>query len=163
MTTTDQLLQNNARYAESFDRGELPGPPSGHIAIVACMDARFHVSKVLGLEEGEAHIIRNAGGVVTDDVIRSLAISQRLLGTREVMVIQHTGCGMLTFSDDEFRRDLQGETGIRPTWSAESFTDLEDEVRQNLARITASPFTPHRPSVRGFLYDVQTGRLREVR
>lgn len=162
MTVTDELLQNNSRYAEGFDKGDLPLPPAKGVAVVACMDARLHVSKLLGLEEGDAHIIRNAGGVVTDDEIRSLAISQRLLGTREIILIHHTGCGMLTFKDDEFRRQIQEETGVRPEWAAEAFSDLDEDVRQNIARIKASPFIPHKDSVRGFVYEVETGRLREV-
>lgn len=162
MTVTDELLQNNARYAEGFDKGDLPLPPAKGVAVVACMDARLHVSKLLGLKEGDAHIIRNAGGVVTDDEIRSLAISQRLLGTREIILIHHTGCGMLTFTDDEFRRQIQEETGVRPEWAAEAFSDLDEDVRQNIARIKASPFIPHKDSVRGFVYEVETGRLREV-
>jgi carbonic anhydrase len=162
MTVTDELLKNNAQYAEGFDKGDLPLPPAKGVAVVACMDARLHVSKILGLEEGDAHIIRNAGGVVTDDEIRSLAISQRLLGTREIILIHHTDCGMLTFRDDEFRRQIQQETGVRPGWAAEAFSDLDDDVRQNVARINASPFIPHKESVRGFVYDVETGRLREV-
>lgn len=162
MTVTDELLQNNARYAEGFDKGDLPLPPAKGVAVVACMDARLHVSKLLGLEEGDAHIIRNAGGVVTDDEIRSLAISQRLLGTREIILIHHTGCGMLTFTDDEFRRQIQEETGVRPEWAAEAFSDLDEDVRQNIARIKASPFIPRKDSVRGFVYEVETGRLREV-
>jgi carbonic anhydrase len=162
MTVTDELLQNNARYADGFDKGGLPLPPAKGVAVVACMDARLHVSKVLGLEEGDAHIIRNAGGVVTDDAIRSLAISQRLLGTREIILIHHTDCGMLTFTDDQFRHQIQEETGVRPEWAAEAFPDLDDDVRQNIARITASPFIPHKESVRGFVYEVESGRLREV-
>jgi carbonic anhydrase len=162
MTVTDELLKNNAQYAEGFDKGDLPLPPAKGVAVVACMDARLHVSKILGLEEGDAHIIRNAGGVVTDDEIRSLAISQHLLGTREIILIHHTDCGMLTFRDDEFRRQIQQETGVRPGWAAEAFSDLDDDVRQNVARINASPFIPHKESVRGFVYDVETGRLREV-
>jgi carbonic anhydrase len=162
MSVTNELLQNNEQYAEGFDKGDLPLPPAKGVAVVACMDARLHVSKVLGLEEGDAHIIRNAGGVVTDDEIRSLAISQRLLGTSEVILIHHTDCGMLTFTDDEFRRQLQQETGVRPEWAAEAFQDLDDDVRQNIARIKASPFIPNKDSVRGFVYDVKTGRLREV-
>jgi carbonic anhydrase len=162
MTVTDELLQNNERYADGFDKGELPLPPARGVAVVACMDARLHVSKVLGLEEGDAHIIRNAGGVVSDDAIRSLAISQRLLGTREIILIHHTDCGMLTFTDDEFRRQIQQETGVRPEWAAEAFPDLDDDVRQNIARIKASPFIPHKESVRGFVYEVQSGRLREI-
>ncbi len=162
MTVTDELLQNNARYAEGFDKGDLPLPPAKGVAVVACMDARLHVSKLLGLKEGDAHIIRNAGGVVTDDEIRSLAISQRLLDTREIILIHHTGCGMLTFKDDEFRRQIQEETGVRPEWAAEAFSDLDEDVRQNIARIKASPFIPRKDSVRGFVYEVETGRLREV-
>lgn len=163
MTATDELVQNNARYAEGFDKRDLPLAPAKGVAVVACMDARFHVSKILGLEEGDAHIIRNAGGVVTDDEIRSLAISQRLLGTREIILIHHTGCGMLTFTDDQFRRQIEEDTGVRPEWAAESFPDLDGDVRQNIARIKASPFIPHRDSVRGFVYELETGRLREVR
>src|SRR5437588_717287 len=162
MTVTDELLQNNARYAERFQKGDLPLPPAKGVAVVACMDARLHVSKILGLEEGDAHIIRNAGGVVTDDAIRSLAISQRLLGTGEIILIHHTDCGMLTFKDDEFRRQIQEETGVRPEWAAEAFPNLEDDVRQNIARIKASPFIPQKASVRGFVYEVESGKLREV-
>ncbi|HEY2436806.1 MAG TPA: carbonic anhydrase [Solirubrobacteraceae bacterium] len=162
MSATDDLLQNNTRYAEGFDRDELPVSPAKGVAVVACMDARLEVSKVLGLEEGDAHIIRNAGGAVTDDAIRSLAISQRLLGTREIILIHHTGCGMLTFTDDEFRHQLQQETGIRPEWAAEAFADLDDDVRQSMARIKASPFIPNKGSVRGFVYELESGKLREV-
>jgi carbonic anhydrase len=162
MTVTDELLQNNARYADGFDKGELPMPPAKGVAVVACMDARLHVSKILGLREGDAHIIRNAGGAVTDDTVRSLAISQRLLGTREIVLIHHTDCGMLTFTDDEFRRQIQEETGVRPEWAAEAFPDLDDDVRQSMARIKASPFLPHKENVRGFVYEVESGKLREV-
>jgi carbonic anhydrase len=162
MTVTDDLLENNARYADGFDKSELPLPPAKGVAVVACMDARLHVSKLLGLNEGDAHIIRNAGGAVTDDAIRSLAISQRLLGTREIILIHHTDCGMLTFTDDQFRRQIQEETGVRPEWAAEAFPDLDDDVRQSIARIKASPFIPHKESVRGFVYDVESGNLREV-
>jgi carbonic anhydrase len=162
MTVIDELVHNNALYAERLEQRDLPAPPAKRVAVVACMDARFHVGKILGLQEGDAHIIRNAGGVVTEDAIRSLAISQRLLGTREIMLIHHTGCGMLTFTDDEFRRQIQEETGIRPEWAAESFSDLEEDVRQNIARIKASPFLPHKDTVRGFVYEIETGRLREV-
>src|SRR5436305_15283724 len=162
MSVTDELLENNKRYAEGFDKGDLPLPPAQAVAVVACMDARLHVSKILGFGEGDAHIIRNAGGVVTDDEIRSLAISQRLLGTREIILIHHTDCGMLTFMDDEFRRQIEEETGVRPEWAAEAFSDLDGDVRQNIARIKASPFLPHKDSVRGFVYEVETGRLREV-
>jgi carbonic anhydrase len=126
------------------------------------MDARLNPHGILGLQEGDAHVIRNAGGVVTDDAIRSLAISQRLLGTEEVVLIHHTGCGVLTFSDEDFKRSIQDEVGIKPTWSAESFGDLDEDVRQSVARIKASPFIPRKDSVRGFVYEVETGRLREV-
>jgi carbonic anhydrase len=162
VTATDDLLANNERYTESFDKGDLPIPPAKKIAIVTCMDARLSPYVMLGLEEGDAHVIRNAGGVVTDDEIRSLAISQRLLGTEEVMVIHHTDCGMLTFSDDDFRRQIQEETGVKPHWAAESFSDLEEDVRQSVARIKSSPFIPRKESVRGFVYEVESGRLREV-
>ena len=162
MSATDELLANNAEYAERFDKGGLPLPPAKKVAIVACMDARVMPALILGLKEGEAHVIRNAGGVVTDDEIRSLAISQRLLGTEEIILIHHTDCGMLTFNDDEFRQAIQADTGIKPTWSAEAFGDLEDDVRQSIARIKASPFIPRKDSVRGFVYDVETGKLNEV-
>jgi carbonic anhydrase len=161
MTVTDEYLENNARYAEGFS-GPLPLPPSRQIAVVACMDARLNVYAILGLADGEAHVIRNAGGAVTDDEIRSLAISQRLLGTREIILIHHTDCGMLTFTDQEFKAAVQGETGIRPPWSTEAFSDLDADVRQSMARITSSPFVPHRDAVRGFVFDVATGVLREV-
>jgi carbonic anhydrase len=162
MSVTDELLQNNERYAEGFDKGDLPLPPAKQVAVVACMDARLDVGRLLGLEEGDAHVIRNAGGVVTDDEIRSLAISQRLLGTREIVLIHHTDCGMLTFKDDDFRHQIEEETGVRPAWAAEAFDELDQDVRQNIARIKASPFIPHKDSVRGFVYDVTDGHLREV-
>ena len=162
MTVTDEYLANNARYAEGFS-GPLPMPPSKQIAIVACMDARLNVYGLLGLGNGEAHVIRNAGGVITDDEIRSLAISQRLLGTREIMLIHHTDCGMLTFTDDAFKRSIQDETGVKPAWGAESFADLDEDVRQSIARIKASPFVPHKDAIRGFVFDVATGRLNEVK
>jgi carbonic anhydrase len=162
MSITDELLQNNERYAETFDKGDLPLPPARGVAVVACMDARLDVHKILGLEEGDAHVIRNAGGVITDDEIRSLAISQRLLGTREIILIHHTDCGMLTFTDEELKAQIQQEAGIKPHFSLESFSDLEEDVRQSMRRIQASPFVPHKESVRGFIYEVQTGRLREV-
>lgn len=161
MSVTDQYLANNKKYAASFE-GPLPLPPSSRTAVVACMDARIDVYGVLGLREGETHVIRNAGGVVTDDGIRSLAISQRLLGTREVILIHHTDCGMLTFTDDDFKRTITEETGIRPPWSAEAFGDVQEDVRQSIRRITASPFLPHTDAVRGFVFDVATGRLDEV-
>jgi carbonic anhydrase len=162
MSATDELLRNAEKYAESFDKADLPLAPAKKVAVVACMDARLIPTRVLGLEEGDAHVIRNAGGVVTDDEIRSLAISQHLLGTEEIILIHHTNCGMLTFTDDEFRRQLQEDTGLKPTWSPESFTDLEGDLRQSIARIMASPFIPDKRSVRGFVYDVETGALREV-
>src|SRR4051794_35442386 len=161
MTVTDELFQNAEAYAAGFDKGELPLPPGRKIAVLTCMDARVNPYGALGLREGDAHVIRNAGGVVTDDEIRSLAISQRLLGTEEIILIHHTDCGMLTFTDDAFRRSIQDETGVKPEWAAESFSDLDDDVRQSKARIEASPFIPHK-NVRGFVYEVETGRLREV-
>ena len=161
MSATDEFLQNNAAYAAQFS-GPLPLPPAKGTAVLACMDARLNVYAILGLKEGEAHVIRNAGGVVADDAIRSLAISQRLLGTTEIILIHHTDCGMLTFTDDAFKRSIQDETGIKPPWSAESFTDLDEDVRQSIARIKASPFIPHKDAIRGFVFDVATGKLNEV-
>jgi carbonic anhydrase len=161
MSKTDEFLENNERYAETFS-GQLPMPPSAGVAVVACMDARLNVYAALGLKEGEAHVIRNAGGVVTDDEIRSLAISQRLLGTREIILIHHSDCGMLTFTDDAFKAGIEKETGIKPAWSAEAFSDLDEDVRQSMRRIKASPFVPHTESVRGFVFDVASGKLREV-
>jgi carbonic anhydrase len=162
VSVTDELLANNEAYAASFDKGELPLPPAKKLAVVACMDARLKVYDALGLEVGDAHVIRNAGGVVSDDVIRSLSISQRLLGTEEIVLVHHTGCGMLTFRDDDFKRSIQDETGIKPEWAAEAFEDVDEDVRQSIARIEASPFIPRKDSVRGFVYDIETGRLREV-
>ena len=162
MSTTDQLLANNEAYAASFDKGSLPMPPGKKLAVLACMDARLNVYGILGLQEGDAHVIRNAGGVVTDDEIRSIAISQRLLGTEEIILIHHTDCGMLTFTDDQFKASIQDETGIKPEWAAEAFADLDTDVRQSIARIKASPFIPHKDSIRGFVFEVETGRLREV-
>jgi carbonic anhydrase len=162
MSVTDQLLTNNISYSEAFDKGDLPLSPAKKVAVLACMDARLNPYGALGLEEGDAHVIRNAGGVVTEDEIRSLAISQHLLGTEEIILIHHTDCGMLTFTDDKFRRQLQDETGVKPSWAAESFADLDEDVRQSIARITTSPFIPRTESVRGFIYEVATGRLREV-
>jgi carbonic anhydrase len=161
MSKTDEYLDNNRRYAESFG-GRLPLPPAAGVAVVACMDARLNVYGILGLNEGEAHVIRNAGGVITDDEIRSLAISQRLLGTREIILIHHTDCGMLTFTDDGFKAGIEAETGIKPPWAAESFPDLDADVRQSINRIKASPFVPHKDAVRGFVFDVGTGLLTEV-
>ena len=162
MTVTDELLKNNAEFARDFRKGDLPMPPGKGLAVVACMDARLNVYALLGLEEGQAHVIRNAGGVVTDDVIRSLAISQHLLGTREVLLIHHTDCGMLTFTDDEVKADLEAATGLRPHFALEAFGDLERDIRQSIARIKHSPFVAHKDSIRGFVYDVHTGALQEV-
>ena len=162
MSMTETLLENAERYATSFDKGDLPLPPAGKVAVVACMDARLNPYGLLGLNEGDAHVIRNAGGGVTDDVIRSLSISQRLLGTQEIVLIHHTDCGMLTFSDDEFRRAIEADTGIRPSWAAEAFPEPDADIRQSIARIKASPFIPRKDSVRGFVYDVSDGTLREV-
>jgi len=162
MSVTEELLQNNAAYVESFEKGDLPLPPARGVAVVACMDARLDVHKILGLGEGDAHVIRNAGGVITDDEIRSLTISQRLLGTREIILMHHTDCGMLSFSDEELRAEIHEEVGIKPHFSMEPFSDLEEDVRQSMARIQHSPFIPHKESVRGFIYEVETGRLREV-
>ena len=162
MSVTDQLLENAERYADEFSAGDLPLPPARRVAVLACMDARLNPNGLLGLQEGDAHVIRNAGGVVTDDEIRSLSISQRLLGTEEIILIHHTDCGMLTFGDDDFRRDIQRDTGVKPEWAAEAFDDLEDDVRQSIARIKASPFIPRKDQIRGFVYDVRTGRLDEV-
>jgi carbonic anhydrase len=162
VTVTDELLRNAETYAQSFDKGDLPLPPGRKVAVLACMDARLNPYGLLGLSEGDAHVIRNAGGVVTDDEIRSLAISQRLLGTEEIILIHHTDCGMLTFTDDSFKRSVQDDIGIKPPWSAEAFPDLDEDVRQSIARIQASPFIPLKDSVRGFVYDVKDGTLREV-
>ena len=161
MTVSDQYLANNATYASSFT-GPRPLPPSKHVAVVACMDARLDVNGMLGLTEGEAHVIRNAGGVVTEDVIRSLAISQRLLGTKEIILSYHTDCGMTTFTDDEFKRAVERDTGIKPNWVPESFVDAEDDLRQSVRRIQASLFVTKHVSLRGFIFDVATGKLTEV-
>jgi carbonic anhydrase len=162
MTVTDELLRNNAEFASSFAKGDLPMPPGKGLAVVACMDARLNVYALLGLEEGQAHVIRNAGGVVTEDVIRSLAISQRLLGTGEIILVHHTDCGMLTFTDDQVKADIEADTGLRPHFALEAFSDLERDVRQSIDRIKASPFVANKDSVRGFIFDVTTGRLQEV-
>jgi carbonic anhydrase len=162
MTVTDELLANNAAYAAGFTKGELALPPAKHVAIVACMDARLDPAQVLGFAEGDAHVIRNAGGAVTDDAIRSLAISQRLLGTDEIILVHHTDCGMLTFSDEELKAQIAEETGVRPHFAIETFSDLEADVHQSIARIKASPFIPKKDHVRGFVYEVETGKLREV-
>ncbi len=163
MSVTDELLRKNASYARSFDKGSLPLPLAKHLAVLACMDARLDVHKILGLNEGDAHVIRNAGGVATDDAIRSLVISQRLLGTNEIILIHHTDCGMLTFKDDDVKRQIESDTGIRPAFALEAFPDVEEDVRQSIARIQASPFIPNKSSVRGFVYDVKSGKLEEVK
>jgi carbonic anhydrase len=163
MSVTEELLRNAEAYAAGFDKGSLPMPPGRKVAVLACMDARLNPYGLLGLQEGDAHVIRNAGGVVTDDEIRSLAISQRLLGTEEIILIHHTDCGMLTFTDDDFKASIQADTGIKPEWAAEAFKDLDEDVRQSIARIKASPFIPRKDNVRGFVYQVEDGRLREVR
>jgi carbonic anhydrase len=162
MSVTDQLLENNDRFVATFDKGDKPMPPASKVAVVACMDARLHVSALLGLDIGDAHIIRNAGGVVSDDAVRSLVISQRLLGTNEIILIHHTDCGMLTFRDDDVKAQIEVDTGIRPSFALEAFADVDEDVRQSIARVKASPFIPHRDNVRGFVYDVRTGRLNEV-
>jgi carbonic anhydrase len=162
MTVTDTLVDNSKRYEEGFDKGSLPLPPGKKIAVLACMDARLNPYGLLGLEEGDAHVIRNAGGVVDDDAIRSLTISQNLLGTEEIVLIHHTDCGMLTFTDEELAQKLEDETGERPEWSAHAFSDLEADVRAGIEKIRATPFIPHTDSVRGFVYDVHSGALNEV-
>lgn len=162
MSVTDDLLANAERYAAEFDKADLPLPPAKSVAVVACMDARLNPYGLLGLSEGDAHVIRNAGGVVTQDVLRSLAISQRLLGTREVILLHHTECGMLTFTDEQFSSMIEDETGVKPSWTAEAFGDLDSDLRQGIARIHAEWAIPVKDSVRGFVYDVTTGGLREV-
>jgi carbonic anhydrase len=163
MSVTDELIRNNESYAGSFEKGNLPMPPAKKVAVLACMDARLDVAKILGLEEGDAHVIRNAGGVATDDAIRSLVISQRLLGTQEIILIHHTDCGMLTFKDDDVKSKIESEVGIRPAFALEAFSSPEGDVKQSIARIEASPFIPNKKNVRGFVYDVKSGRLNEVR
>lgn len=163
MSAIDNYLENNAKYADAFSKGDLPMPPAKEIAIVACMDARLETGALLGLTEGEAHVIRNAGGVVTEDVIRSLTISQRLLGTREIMLIHHTDCGMLTFQDKDVKDAIKQETGIRPSFALEAFSDLDDDVHQSIERIKTSPFLVHKDAIRGFVFEVETGKLREVK
>jgi carbonic anhydrase len=161
-SVTDSLLDNNAAYASDFDKGDLTLPPARKLAVLACMDARLDPAKVLGLDEGDAHVIRNAGGVVSDDALRSLAISQNLLGTEEIILIHHTDCGMLTFTDDEFAQKLEAETGHRPDWPVHTFDDLEGNVKASIEKIRNSPFVPRTDAIKGFVYEVETGRLREV-
>lgn len=162
MSATDEFVAANRRYAAQFTKGDKPMPPGKRVAVVACMDARIETGRLLGLEEGDAHVIRNAVGVVTDDVIRSLAISQRLLGTTEIVLIHHTDCGMLTFKDDALKSQIEADTGLRPPFALEAFADPADDIRQSIRRIKSSPFVPHRDQVRGFVYDVATGRLNEI-
>jgi carbonic anhydrase len=162
MTVTDEFLEANRAYAKSFAKGGLPMPPARSIAVVACMDARLNLYGMLGLTEGDAHVIRNAGGVVSEDVIRSIIISQRLLGTREIVLIHHTDCGMLTFTDDAVKAEIEADTGLRPSFALEAFHDLDADIRQSIARIRASPFVPHQDAIRGFVYHVESGLLREV-
>ena len=162
MSAIDEALSNNAGYAETFGKGDLPLPPGRKLAVLACMDARLDPHRILGLEEGDAHVIRNAGGVVSDDAIRSIVISQRLLGTREIMLIHHTDCGMLTFRDDDVKDSIEADTGLRPSFALEAFGDLEQDVRQSISRIQANPFVVHKDQIRGFVYDCATGRLQEV-
>jgi carbonic anhydrase len=162
MSVTEQLVKNNVNYAKAFDQGHLPMPPAKHVAVVACMDARLDVYRILGLGLGDAHVIRNAGGVVSDDAVRSLVISQRLLGTREIVLIHHTDCGMLTFTDDALRTDIQKEVGIRPPFALEAFGDAAEDVRQSIARLKASPFLQYKDKIRGFVFDVKSGTLKEV-
>jgi carbonic anhydrase len=161
MSATDELIKNNAAYVAAFQKGSLPVPPARKVAVLACMDARLDPAKALGLEEGDAHVIRNAGGVATEDAIRSLVISQRLLGTDEIILIHHTNCGMETFSDDAVKSQIYDETGLRPSFALEAFAKAEDDVKQTAARIYASPFVPNK-TIRGFVYEVDTGKLREV-
>lgn len=162
MAVIDDLLRNNGSYAASFDAGDAPTPPALGLAVIACMDARLDTHALLGIDVGDAHVIRNAGGVVTDDAIRSLTISQRLLGTTSIMLIHHTDCGMLKFRDDDVKDAIAAETGIRPSFAMEAFPDLDGDVRQSIARINASPFVPNKDDVRGFVYDCATGKLNEV-
>jgi carbonic anhydrase len=162
LPSADELLTRNASYASRFTDGRLPVEPNRQLAIVACMDSRMDIFEMLGLQHGEAHIIRNAGGVITDDVIRSLCLSQRFLGTREVILLHHTDCGLQQVTDDGLKRELESELGIKPWWSLESFTDPYADTRQSIRRLLLTPFIPHKGDIRGFVYDVDTGLLNEV-
>ncbi|MBS1880936.1 MAG: carbonic anhydrase [Actinobacteria bacterium] len=162
MHVADQLLENNREFAGGLPTDHLDVEPRLHLAIVTCMDSRLDVFAALGLQSGEAHVLRNAGGIVSDDVIRSLAISQRRLGTREVMLIHHTDCGMQTITDDGFRTELMETAGVAPAFAIESFVDVDADVRQSILRVRRSPFLPHRDRVRGFVFDVDDHRLREI-
>jgi carbonic anhydrase len=161
MSAIDTFLERNARVASGWDRADAPVEPAKRIAVLLCMDTRLS-GELIGLGDGEAHLLRNAGGIASDDVLRSLTISQRLLGTREVMVVQHTRCGMTSFTDDELAEAIERDTGVRPPFALGSFPDLEKSVRDSVARIQACPFLPHTDVVRGFVFEVETGRLREV-
>jgi carbonic anhydrase len=161
MSATSDLLANNAGYAAGFDKGSLPLPPAKKVAVLACMDARLDPAKALGLQEGDAHVIRNAGGVASEDALRSLVISQRLLGTEEIILIHHTDCGMETFNDDAVKEQILADTGLRPSFALEAFPKADDDVRQTAARIKAKPFIPKK-DIRGFVYEVETGKLREI-
>lgn len=160
--STDELLANNAEYTERFHDSDLEVAPTRNLAVVACMDSRMDIFKILGLGNGEAHVIRNAGGIITDDVIRSLCLSQRFLGTREIVLLHHTDCGLSKVDEGEFREQLATELGVKPWWSLEAFTDVDADVRQSMQRIQLTPFIQHKDHVRGFVYEVETGRLREV-
>ena len=162
MAVTEELLGHNDAYASDFDKGDLPMPPGKRVAVLACMDARLDPAKVLGLDEGDAHVIRNAGGVVSEDAVRSMVISQRLLGTDEIVLIHQTDCGMLTFDDNSVKDQIEADTGLRPNFALEAFPDADADVRQSIARIQANPFIPKKDQVRGFVYEVETGKLREV-
>lgn len=161
-SNADEFVANNARFAKGFQGAELAVAPTRRVAVVACMDSRMDVFQILGLANGEAHIIRNAGGVVTDDVIRSLCLSQRALGTREIILLHHTDCGLQKVTEDAFKADLEAELGVKPRWSLESFTDPFADVIQSIKRIYVTPFIPHKDAIRGFVYDVSTGLLNEV-
>ena len=163
MSAIDALLAKNAAYAEGFSHGDLDAMPGRELAVVSCMDARLVTGRLLGLSEGDVHVLRNAGGIVTEDTLRSLTISQRLLGTREVMIVQHTRCGMATFEGEAFRSEIEAETGVRPPFEMGTFSDLETSVRDSMKKVKTCPFLPHTDQVRGFVYAVESGRLTEVR
>ena len=161
--STAELVERNRRYADRFDGGDLQVEPTRNLAVVACMDSRIDTFAVLGLGNGEAHIIRNAGGVITDDVIRSLCLSQRLLGTREIILVHHTDCGLQKVEENVFREELEAELGVKPWWSLETFSDPYQDTRQSIQRLLMTPFVPHKQHIRGFVYDITDGLLHEVR
>ncbi len=161
MSAVDDYAKNNEAYAQRHVGGQ-SAAPSRHVAVVACMDARLNIPATLGIRDGEAHVLRNAGGTVTDDVVRSLVISQRVLGTREIMLVHHTQCGMMTTTEDRFKSEVEADTGIRPPWAVETFSDAAQDVRQSIGRLKSSPFLPHKDAIRGFVFDVATGKLNEV-